>query len=49
MASTALPAYKAVVVIVLVIISAPVFREKMAALSKKIGAKKLAAAAQGGN
>lgn len=49
-ASTALPAYKAIVVIVLVIISAPVFREKMSALSKKIGAKKFAATqAQGGN
>lgn len=51
-ASTALPAYKAVVVIVLVIISAPVFREKVSALYKKIGAKKPALAAaqtQGGN
>ena len=40
-ASTALPAYKAVVVIILVVISAPVFREKMSRLAKQIsGARK---------
>ena len=34
--SAALPAYKAVVVIVLVVMSAPIFREKVAALFKKL-------------
>ena len=34
--STALPAYKAVVVILLVVLSAPVVREKFAALGKKL-------------
>lgn len=48
-ASTALPAYKAVVVIVLVVISAPVFREKMSQLSRQLFARKATAAAQGGN
>lgn len=38
--SDALPAYKAVVVIALVIISAPVVREKLSSLWKKIKAKK---------
>ena len=36
--STALPAYKAVVVIILVVLSAPVVREKFSLLSKKIKA-----------
>lgn len=38
--STALPAYKAVVVIVLVVLSAPVVRNKLAALRKKIASRK---------
>lgn len=38
--SDALPAYKAVVVIALVVLSAPVFREKMAALWKAVTGKK---------
>ena len=38
--SDALPAYKAVVVIVLVVISAPVFRDTMSGLAKKLGAAK---------
>lgn len=37
--SDALPAYKAVVVIVLVVISAPVFREKIAALWKRLNVR----------
>ena len=36
--STALPAYKAVVVIILVVLSAPIVREKFSLLSKKIKA-----------
>lgn len=48
-ASTALPAYKAIVVIILVALSAPVVREKMGVLSKKLVAKKAAVLAQGGN
>lgn len=40
--STALPAYKAVVVIILVVLSAPVFREKMARLKKKAAPAKSA-------
>ena len=48
-ASTALPAYKAIVVIILVVLSAPTVREKLASLSKKFKAKKELAAAQGGN
>ena len=35
-ASEALPAYKAVVVIILVVLSAPVVKERLAALGKKI-------------
>ncbi len=38
--STALPAYKAVVVIVLVVLSAPVVREKLSRLMKKIRSSK---------
>ena len=38
--SSALPAYKAIVVILLVIISAPVFREKISSLWKNIRAAK---------
>lgn len=38
--ASALPAYKAVVVIILVVLSAPVVREKLAALKKKITAPK---------
>ena len=45
--SAALPAYKAVVVIILVILSAPVVREKMEKLSNARSAK--AVAAKGGN
>lgn len=41
-ASTALPAYKAVVVIILVVLSAPVVKEKLSSLSKKHSSKKLA-------
>ena len=37
--SDALPAYKAVVVILLVVISAPIVREKMAELGKKLSKK----------
>lgn len=40
--SDALPAYKAVVVIVLVVLSAPVVREKLAGLSKKMKSKEVA-------
>lgn len=40
--SDALPAYKAVVVIVLVVLSAPVVREKLAALGKKMKTKEVA-------
>lgn len=47
-ASTALPAYKAVVVIILVVISAPVFREKMSQLAKQISGARKHAAANGG-
>ncbi len=46
--STALPAYKAVVVIILVVLSCPIVREKMSALGKK-GSVKAPAAAKGGN
>lgn len=42
-ASTALPAYKAVVVIILVVISSPVVREKLAALGRKKSVAKEAA------
>ena len=45
--SAALPAYKAVVVIILVILSAPVVREKMEKIANARAAK--AAAAKGGN
>ena len=38
--SDALPAYKAVVVILLVVFSSPVVREKMAQISKKINSRK---------
>lgn len=38
--ASALPAYKAVVVIILVVLSAPVVREKLTALKKKITAPK---------
>ncbi len=48
-ASTALPAYKAVVVIILVVLSAPAVRQKMQSLSKKLNHKKTALAAKGGN
>lgn len=41
-ASVALPAYKAVVVIILVVLSAPVVRDKLASLRKKLFAKKAA-------
>ncbi|MCQ2528853.1 MAG: ABC transporter permease [Saccharofermentans sp.] len=37
--STALPAYKAIVVIILVVLSAPVVREKMSAFWKKVTSK----------
>ena len=37
--SSALPAYKAVVVIILVVLSAPTVREKLEALKKRRGAK----------
>ena len=47
-ASTALPAYKAVVVIILVVISAPVFREKMSQLAKQISGTRKHAVANGG-
>jgi simple sugar transport system permease protein len=47
--SAALPAYKAIVVIVLVVLSAPTVREKMKALSKKFKQKAAPAAVQGGN
>ncbi len=40
--SDALPAYKAVVVIVLVVLSAPVVREKIASLGKKMKSKEVA-------
>ncbi len=39
-ASTELPAYKAIVVIILVVISSPVVREKLQAFKNKINAKK---------
>lgn len=41
--ASALPAYKAVVVIILVVLSAPVVREKLTALKKKITAPKATA------
>ena len=44
--SSALPAYKAVVVIILVVLSAPTFQEKLSHLKKK---PKMAAAAKEGN
>ena len=44
--SSALPAYKAVVVIILVVLSAPTFQEKLTKLKRK---PKLAAAAKEGN
>ena len=47
-ASTALPAYKAVVVIILVVISAPIFREKMSQLAKQISGARKHAVANGG-
>ena len=47
--STALPAYKAIVVIILVVLSAPTVREKTQALGKKFKQRKAAVAAQGGN
>lgn len=40
--SSALPAYKAVVVIILVVLSAPIVRDKLAALRKKLSAPKTA-------
>ena len=40
--SSALPAYKAVVVIVLVVLSAPVVREKLSALWKRLKPAKTA-------
>ena len=40
--SDALPAYKAVVVIVLVVLSAPIVREKLASLGKKMKTKEVA-------
>lgn len=40
--SSALPAYKAVVVIILVVLSAPIVRDKLAALRKKFSAPKTA-------
>lgn len=40
--STALPAYKAVVVIILVVLSAPVVREKLASVKKKMAGKEKA-------
>ena len=40
--STALPAYKAVVVIILVVLSAPVVREKLASVKKKLAGKEKA-------
>lgn len=40
--SSALPAYKAVVVIILVVLSAPIVRDKLAALRKKFSAPKAA-------
>ena len=40
--SSALPAYKAVVVIILVVLSAPVVRDKLAELRKKLSAPKAA-------
>ncbi|MCQ2610687.1 MAG: ABC transporter permease [Treponema sp.] len=42
-ASEALPAYKAIVVIILVVLSAPIVRQKMSELSKKLTSKKAAA------
>ena len=47
--STALPAYKAIVVIILVVLSAPAVREKTKALSKKLKQRKAPVAVQGGN
>lgn len=44
--STALPAYKAVVVIILVVISAPVFREKVSTLFRHLSNKKALASVQ---
>lgn len=38
--SSALPAYKAVVVIILVVLSAPIVRDKIAAIRKKLSAQK---------
>ncbi|MDD7178513.1 MAG: ABC transporter permease, partial [Lachnospiraceae bacterium] len=40
--SDALPAYKAVVVIILVVLSAPIVREKLASLGKKMKTKEVA-------
>ena len=40
--SDALPAYKAVVVILLVVLSAPAVREKLAGIGKKFRAKEVA-------
>lgn len=40
--ASALPAYKAIVVIILVVLSAPVVREKLAALKKELTASKSA-------
>lgn len=40
--SSALPAYKAVVVIILVVLSAPIVRDKLASLRKKLSAPKTA-------
>ena len=39
-APTALPAYKAVVVIILVVLSAPTVRNKLAAFRKKIASRR---------
>ncbi len=48
-ASTALPAYKAIVVIILVVISSPVFREKMSQLVSRLSSRKKMEIVQGGN
>lgn len=48
-ASTALPAYKAVVVIILVVLSAPIFRESVSRMFRKASAQKAMAMSQGGN
>ena len=47
--STAISAYKAVVVIILVVISTPIFRDKVSQLVKLISQKKAPVAVQGGN